>query len=242
MLDLLIQIQENRQIVKNSDHKSKNGEAFNYMKKIKKEFDKEKKNHIVLKEKLDDIKKNIKIVDDKIENVKMEIKEEENKLYSNFKYDLKLINSLEKSIEIKKMEIKKMEDRSLELLYEEDEVLKEKDKSKNILIELRDNFYKYKETYNDEILKGRKRVKEAEKNIVDLEKMVPKELLDRFYEISEVKGTGAAQLDRGICQGCRMKVSAITLDDINKNRKIVYCDNCGRIIHCNYRNKIKLKK
>ncbi|WP_446898767.1 zinc ribbon domain-containing protein [Clostridium sp. LBM24168] len=234
MLDILIQIQENIEILKNSDERQKNGEAFNHMKKIKKEFEKEKKNHVVLKEKLDNIKKDIKIIDARIEDIKIEIREEENKLYSNLKYDLKLMNSLGKSIEMKKMEIKNVEDKSLELLYEEDELSKQKDKSKNKLIEMRDDFYKCKETYNNEILKKRKKVREAEQNITNLEKMVPKELLDKFYEILKARGTGAAQLDKGICQGCRMKVSAITLDDINKNKGIVYCDNCGRIIHCNY--------
>lgn len=242
MLDLLIQIQENRQIVKNSEKKPKSDENLNHMKKIKREFEEEKKNYMIVKEKLNNIEKNIKAIDIKIENIKREISEDEDKLYSNLKYDLKLMNRLGKSIEVKKEELKNVEDRNLELLYEEDEFAKKKITSKDKLIALKDNFYKCKEIHNKEILKTRKKVKEAEQNIHKLEEKIPKEILDKFYEILKVRGTGAAQLEGGICQGCRMKVSAITLDDISKNRSIVYCDNCGRIIYCNCNDKKLLEK
>ena len=39
-----------------------------------------------------------------------------------------------------------------------------------------------------------------------------------------------ARLNHEVCEGCKMKVSAITLDRIFKGEDIVYCDNCGRIL------------
>jgi predicted nucleic acid-binding Zn-ribbon protein len=108
MLDLLIEIQENRGIIKNREKAIKDSTNISYMKKIRLEFEKKKKIYMKLDLEVKDNKRDIEIVSLKLDELKNEIEEEENKLYSNFKYDLKLIKSLEKSINTKKEEAKDM--------------------------------------------------------------------------------------------------------------------------------------
>lgn len=232
MLELLIKIQENKALIKKEKKSLKIGLSINGMRDLKKEFEKKKVCYIELDKKLKDIRKNIEIITEKLNGIKEEVEKDESKLYSNLKYDLKLIKSLEKSVESKKAEIKDIEDKSLELMYEEEEISNKKEKIRKELVDIREKFYEYKKDGNKEILKARKEIKKAEKNISNIEKEIPADLLDEFNQISDEKGNGAAQIDDGVCTGCKMKVSAMTIDDVNKNEKIVYCDNCGRIVHC----------
>ncbi|MBP2033057.1 putative nucleic acid-binding Zn-ribbon protein [Clostridium algifaecis] len=234
MLNLLIEIQKNKSLIKKEKRALKTVLNISVMKDLKKKFDDKKIHYIKLDKELKGIRKNIEITEKKINEVKDELEKDENKLYSNLKYDLKLIKSLEKSIESKKDEIKNMEDKSLEFMYEEEKISSDKKKNRKELVDLRNKFYEFKENGSKEILKVKEVIEKAEKDISNLEREIPEELLDEFNEISEAKGTGAAELYDGVCTGCKMKVSAITIDNIKKNKKIVYCDNCGRIVHCKY--------
>ncbi|MFL0195838.1 zinc ribbon domain-containing protein [Clostridium sp. WILCCON 0269] len=230
MLNLLIQIQDNRERIKKAKKELKNNSIIHSMRKIKGEFENEKVKYKSIDNSLQKIQSNIKDIEQKLGCIKEEMKLEEDKLYRNLKYDLKLINSLEKSIELKQNKIKELEEKSLGLLYEEEELLEQRECSRKRLIELRDDFYDYKKNSNEKVINVKEDIKKAEQDILNCEKCIPSELLSKFNELSSIKGTGAAQLSDGVCLGCKVKVSAITLDNVRNNKGMVYCDNCGRII------------
>jgi hypothetical protein len=232
MLDLLIKIQENRKIIENAGKDSKNIEAINNLRNIKNKFENHKKIYVTVSNNLKNLKDEIQESGDILEATRKELEKDEAKLYSNTKYDLKFITSMEKSIEAKKREASSMEDKSFELLCREEELSKQKSEKREELVKLRDEFYKCRDIYNNYMAESQQMVQKAKDNLEDMEKLVPEELLEQFNNIFKAKGSGAAEILNGVCQGCRMKVSAITLDYIKKNKKIVYCDNCGRIIHC----------
>ncbi|WP_333860134.1 zinc ribbon domain-containing protein [Clostridium sp.] len=233
MLDLLIGIQDNKKIIKEAKRELKTGLSIYSMKKIKDEFEQEKENYKSIDIKLKKNRTEIESVENKLNIVKEEISSEENKLYGNSKYDLKLINSLEKSIESKADKVKELEERNLKLLYEEEELLEQKKYSGKRLVDLQTDFHKSKKNSSEKITRIKQNIEKAQQNIYDIEKQIPKELLDKFNQLSSVKGTGAARLSEGVCLGCKMKVSAMTIDNVKNRRGIVYCDNCGRIISCN---------
>ncbi|MCI1944089.1 zinc ribbon domain-containing protein [Clostridium luticellarii] len=231
MLNLLLEIQKNREIIKKTKKTLKEESNNSFMKKIKREFEEEKLKYKALDSKLNATRENMGQLEKKLEHMKEEVKQEESKLYGNLKYDLKFISTLEKSVKLKKDEVKNLEEINLNMMYEEESLVQEKDVSRKKLIHMKNEFCNNKKTIGEKALKAEEDIKKAEKNILSLERKLPPELLDKFNELCAVKGTGAARLSEGVCQGCRMKVSAITIDDIKKNKDIVYCDNCGRIIY-----------
>ncbi|APM38336.1 zinc ribbon domain-containing protein [Clostridium kluyveri] len=233
MMDLLVEIQDNKEIIKKCKKELKIDLGIHSMKKIKDEFEQEKEKYKSVDTKLKKNKIEIENVENKLNIIKQEITSEEDKLYRNSKYDLKLINSLEKSIESKVSKMKELEEKNLKLLYEEEELLQQKECSGKRLITLKDDFHKSKKTSSEKIIKIKQNIEKAQQNILDIEKRIPKELLDKFNQLSSIKGTGAARLSEGVCLGCKMKVSAMTIDNVKNHRGIVYCDNCGRIISCN---------
>lgn len=233
MLDLLVEIQDNKEIIKKCKKELKIDLSIHSMKKIKDEFEQEKEKYRSMDIKLKKNKIAIENVENELNIIKQEITSEEDKLYRNSKYDLKLINSLEKSIESKVSKMKELEEKNLKLLYEEEELLQQKECSGKRLIALKADFHKSKKNSSEKITRIKQNIEKAQQNIYDIEKQIPKELLDKFNQLSSVKGTGAARLSEGVCLGCKMKVSAMTIDNVKNHRGIVYCDNCGRIISCN---------
>lgn len=233
MLDLLIGIQDNKKIIKEAKRELKTGLSIYSMKKIKDEFEQEKEKYKSIDIKLKKNKTEIESIEGKLNVVKEEIASEENKLYGNSKYDFKLINSLEKSIELKEGKVKELEEENLKLLYEEEELLQQKKYSGKRLIDLQADFHKSKKNSTEKIIQIKRNIEKAQQDISNMEKQIPKELLDKFNQLSSVKGTGAARLSDEVCLGCKVKVSAMTIDNIKNHRGIVYCDNCGRIIGCN---------
>ncbi|WP_368488480.1 zinc ribbon domain-containing protein [Clostridium sp. BJN0013] len=233
MLDLLIEIQDNKEIIKKCKRELKTHSGIYSMKKIKDEFEQEKEKYKSIDIKLKKNQIEIENIENKLNTIKQEIISEENKLYKNLKYDLKLINSLEKSIESKVSKMKELEEENLKLLYEEEELSQQKECSGKKLITIKADFHKIKKNSNEKIIKIKQNIEKAEQNILNCEKRVPKELLDKFNRLSSIKGTGAARLSQGVCLGCKMKVAAMTIDNVKNHRGIVCCDNCGRIISYN---------
>ena len=231
MLDLLLKIQQDREIIKKAEKVLKERPNNDFMKEKKKQFDEKKSEYKNVDSKLKMVKESIEQFEKKLQDVRKELKQEEGKLYGNMKYDLKFINTLEKSIKLKEDEIKDLEEKSLDMMCEEEDLSKERDVLRKKLIDIKDEFYENKKFGNDKIIETKKNMEEAEKDILNCEKKLPPRLLDKFNELCSVKGTGAAKILNGVCSGCRMKVSAVTIDEIKNHKNIVYCDNCGRIIY-----------
>lgn len=232
LLNLLIEIEENKDIIKTSKKLLKDGSNIGYMKKIKEEFESEKENYKVIEKDLVDIRNKIQQVGKEVGYIKGELQTEQDKLYNSSQYDLRVIQGLEKVIDLKQNEIKKLEEDSLNLLYEEDNISEQKENFRKKLLQLKNSFYEYKEGNSKKITKAKEDIEKAEARISNIEKFVPKELLNEVNEIRSIRGTGAAKISNGVCLGCKMKVSAITLDHIKSNKDIVHCDNCGRIVYC----------
>ncbi len=70
MLDLLIEIQENRGIIKNREKAIKDSTNISYMKKIRLEFEKKKKIYMKLDLEVKDNKRDIEIVSLKLDELK----------------------------------------------------------------------------------------------------------------------------------------------------------------------------
>lgn len=242
VFNMLIEIQDNQKVIKECNKILKNGSYIYLLKKIKHEFEKEKAEFGIKEDKLRRVRASIQDIVTETNNIKKYIDECEYRLYNEVIKDYRLVEKIQSEIKSKKCSIKELEDKSLELLEEEEKLQFEKENLRAKLSELRDNFNSYKETSNKKINKAKEDIKEAESNIEKLEKLIPEKLMKEYNKISELRGTGAAELKDGACSECRIKVSAITIDNVNKCKEIVFCDNCGRILYYNSMKNLKPAK
>lgn len=229
--EILIELQNNYDKINECNKIIKDGSYISFLRKVKNEFDGKKKLYLEKEKEEEGLKVNYENSNDEIKVERDKFLQYEKKLYLEANSDLKLISSLEKSIENSKLKIKELEDISLGNMEIEEGITKEKDALKNELVILKENFSSYKKESNEKISKAKDELKNAEILIKNLECKVPKEILDQFMDIKETKNVGIAKLQGGVCSACRMKVSTMTMDSIKRGVEIVLCDNCGRILY-----------
>lgn len=232
-LKLLLKVQKDREAIVNYNNIIKDSSYIRTLKKIKVEFDKSK---IQFKQKAYDIEKiklNYKKISGELASLKKELEELKSKLYNYTGCDLKFINALQREIAAKEGNVKSLDDKLLELLENEEKLSLSFEEFRSKLSELKNNFYNYKNKANEKINDAKSAIIENTESINKIEASLPEELLKEFNKIFSLTGSGVGELNKNTCSACKMKVSSLTIDSIKKGEKIVYCDNCGRIIYYN---------
>lgn len=233
LLKQLIEIQDNKKNIAVCNNLINNHEYTGNLKRVKKEFDMEKSKFKNKEIEILNLKKKYQIASNSLNYDKEELEKIKFELYNNAGSDLKLIDALQKKFNKKQESIKIVDNQVLKLLEQEEKLSSEKESLKIKLSKLKNDFYTYKNTEGKKINDAREKLKKSEEAIKQLEKLIPIDILEIFNKICSSKGTGAAELKDNICSGCKVKVSSMTTDNVKKQQRMVYCDNCGRIIYCN---------
>lgn len=230
-IEILREIQQNYDLLKHSKEALKDRSSLEKLKNMKREFEEEKINYKILCEKLDEIAKKYELIDEKIKVYNKEVKEKKELLYNKCGSNFKLIEKLQKEIEIYEKDIKHKENEQFELLECEEKFKGKIQELKKKLINLKKNFSQIKENAHQKKLQLENDYKKALEAISRLEKEVPQSLIQKFYDIQESKTNPIAELENGVCSGCKIAVSIMTINELKLNKKIVTCDNCGRILY-----------
>lgn len=234
-LDLLLEIQENQKVAKECIKVLKDGSYIDVLKKLKEDFEDEKINFKKKEKELSNLDNKISELNIELSSVKEEQNKEDYKLYNNNVSNYHVLEAIQNSMEYRKNIIKDLEDKKAVLLRSQEKLLKDKENSRIKLAKLKNSFYSCKEDTDKKINKAKEDIRKVEISIQNLEKLIPPKLLIEFNNIKKTRGTGAAKVQNNVCSGCRMYLSSIVLDDIKKGKKIVYCDQCGRILYYNDR-------
>lgn len=231
--DTLLELQRNYNTIKENSKNLKNGSFIYLLKKIKDDFEATKLNYKQKEDEIRSLMLKYKEINEKINVLRKELEASEYQLYNIAGNNIKLIAGLQKKISDTKQLISELDSQSLELLETEDKLTFERDKLKLKLADLKDEFDSVRDAGSKKINDAKEEISKAKENLVVLEKTIPEDLLKEFNALKEMKGTAVAKCDHDVCQGCKMKISAMTRDKIIKGYEVVYCDNCGRIIYCN---------
>lgn len=95
---------------------------------------------------------------------------------------------------------------------------------------IKEDFLKEKNEFTSSVNEAKTKIPLLTKVKAGLEKEIPSAILDNFEYLINNKDNAVVELKDGICIGCRMMVSSMTIDNMNKE-DIVCCDNCGRILY-----------
>ncbi|EJO5347184.1 DNA-binding protein [Clostridium botulinum] len=241
-LDLLIKLQNYYIALSNNDRLLKDGTDIYFLKKLKDEFEDNKTKYKLKEEKLEKIKREYKEISLKIKRENKNIEEREYSLYNETKSDIRLIERLEKDIEKSKNTIKDLENLAIELIEKDEKLSSEKEKLREELKIIKVNFDEYKNNSSKKINKAKMEINLCEKSIKSIKAVLEKDSIEKFEKIRKDKKIAVVPIENGICKGCRVRVSGITLDKIRKDQEIVYCDNCGRILYKSQEKKLKKVK
>lgn len=231
-INMLFQLQENEIKAAENSKIIKDGSYVYLLKKMKIEFEKCKEEFLGKGNEIEKIKDSFKAVSSKTRDLKEKIEADEKMIYSS-NITSKTVEKLQKRISDNKKKLSEIDDKNITLLELEEKLEEEKEILREKLVELKNNFYDYKEASNKKILNAHEELKKYNANIENIKKLIPEKILKEYSEIKYSKGTAVALIKEGICSGCKMKVSAMTMDQISKNKEKVLCDNCGRILYYN---------
>ncbi|AGK97097.1 zinc ribbon domain-containing protein [Clostridium pasteurianum] len=237
---LLLELQRCYQDIEESKKVLNDGSYLYLLKKMKKEFENMKDKYNGKRKALGDLKIEYTSIGKDLRNLKNKIDKNEHDLYNNADNDVKSINALQNNIEINKEKLKALEDKAIELLEVEEKLKLDIESLKMDLINVKNNFYNYKKVTSEKINDAKDKLKESEDRVEELKKIIPENELKVFYSMIDKRKVAVVKLKNEICEGCKMRVSSVTLDNIYKGKDIVYCDNCGRILI--YDNGKKLKE
>lgn len=229
-MELLYQLQNCYNKVEASKKVIKDGAYLYLLRKMKKEFGECKNKYNEKVKAIKDLKDDYGATSKELKEFRDKIDKDEYILYNNAQNDMKSINALQKSIKNNKAKLKIVEDSAIEHLEKEEKLNLEIESLKKELINVKNNFYSYKKDIGEKIENAKQELETENNNIEKLQKSMPEDYLKAFYTKFEHKKNVVVRLHNGICGGCKMKVSAMTLDGVKKKDTILYCDNCGRIL------------
>jgi predicted nucleic acid-binding Zn-ribbon protein len=229
-MHLLMEIQQKYDLNNRCKVTLKDTTPKKMLKKLKFQFEGKTSMYNERKKQLEVIKRNYGDLFEELEELKKQLTKQEFSLYNEAGSDIKLIESLEKKIKTAKIDIQEFEEKSIEILEQDEKLCTMQKDGKIELIKLREEFYNYKEEYNNKVTRANEDLAKTEEAIEKIAKKIPKELLGKYNRIRESKGVAVVKIHGGVCSGCKMKVSAMTIDSIYNGVEIVHCDNCGRIL------------
>jgi len=176
------------------------------------------------------IKEKLKESNLRLNNYNFKIKEVEKNLYNGQTTDLKQLEYLMNENNKLKTIIDTTETEILEFMNEVEDMDQELLKMENVLYEIKDKNNKLKEKYEmkRKILESKIHLKEDE--ILVLEEKIDLKLLNKYNAIRRNKKTGIAEVRDSTCSGCNILIPIISMDKLNNQKEIAYCESCGRIL------------
>lgn len=241
-INILLEMQENHIRIRKCEKSLKDTAHVGLLRNLKIRFERKKENYKDKDKEIESVRKIFNEDSNKIELLNQEIKKGEYDLYNNVGSNIELIEMLQDKMEQLNDSIKVLDLESIGILEKEEILNKEKEQLRLELKEIKTSFYNQKDINEKNVGESNEEIKQLKEKIKELEKLVPCELVKIYNEISNSKGTGVAELQQGVCTGCKMRVSSLTVDSINKDKELVYCDNCGRILYSNHLDEPKVEK
>lgn len=241
LIDQLVELQDSYEEIRQYNKILKDGTHIYFLKKLKDDFQECKMSYKDICDRLEEIKKGLMVLSSEINLEKHKLLEKETKINKIISSEHKLMEEMRINIESIKIKIKKYEDESLVLMETEENLEIEKEKFRVELLNIKNNFNIKKEEVNREITIAQSKISEKKSVVVRMENELPSEIRKKFQELINKKGNAVVALEGGMCSGCRMKVSALTVDYIYRGEEVVCCNNCDRILFYNI-SKLKSAK
>ena len=209
----------------------KDEERLNKLKGIKEKYDNTKIDYENSINSLKKLEREFLSLESKLNLNSKEMERLEYELYNNSGSDLKLIENIESKKEAIKESNDEIDERIKESKTSDREIKVSILKCRKIIEKLREDFIKEKKEFSISIDEAKKKLPAKIKERDQLAGKIPPSILKNFEYLIKNKDNAVSELKDGICLGCRMMVSSMTIDEISKGKDIVYCDNCGRILY-----------
>ena len=160
------------------------------------------------------------------------IKKHQEDLYGGKITDIKELKQIQKVIAHYKEEKDSIEEKILDLMEEMEDINKSINNFSENLKEKEKQFKKRKEEIDSAMLVIKKNINSLNiKRKEILSKLTDGRLLKEYERLRKEKGGKAIiKVDGSVCPGCYLDLPSDTIYQLKKNRKMIICPNCSRIL------------
>lgn len=160
------------------------------------------------------------------------IKKHQEDLYGGKIADIKELKQIQKVIAHYKEEKDSIEEKVLDLMEEMEDINKSINNFSENLKEKEKQFKKRKEEIDSAMLVIEKNINSSNiKRKEILSKLTDGRLLKEYERLRKEKGGKAIiKVDGSVCPGCYLDLPSDTIYQLKKNRKMIICPNCSRIL------------
>lgn len=106
-------------------------------------------------------------------------------------------------------------------------------KARNELKQMSEEYNQLKKQYEAQIKEIGISADELRKEKQELKARIDKELMDKYQMLRKHKQMAIALVDKDKCSGCNMSLPSAILTAVKEGKKIIECENCGRILYYN---------
>ena len=192
---------------------------------------KAEKSLVELENKIKEIEKLLKKNNFTLKDYDYQLEKVEKNLYQENISDLKQLNILNAEREDL---LQKIEEKETETLLQMEEL----DSLNDTFTEQKKDYNSLRKSYSKEIKDNTLKIEELnveaakEKNKIDqISNAIGKETLEKYLAIKNSKDVAVVKVVDNKCSGCNMFLPEMTLDGLKIGNKIIYCENCHRILY-----------
>lgn len=159
-----------------------------------------------------------------------EIEKSNDKLKALDNVSLKQIEHLETKCFQLKNKLKKKRNEMQKLVKRIDDLCDEAHKLTLEIKKAKSEYSEIKKDYDQEQLVFKKEANQIKKQRDEIGVQINQDLLKKYKNLKVNHSTAIAKIDHSRCGGCNMSLAALVIQNVKKQKKIIECENCGRIL------------
>lgn len=180
-------------------------------------------------EALHTLEKSQRLQELELDTVTGKLQAEENRLYGGRVRNPKELAGLQKEVRYLKQRHAELEDNLLETMMSREEATNRVAQRRATLEEVEANWNRDQAGLLAEREELQTAIAEAQSRRAELVDRIPAHALSTYDYLLRTKGVAVAPVERGMCTGCRVSLSAVDRQRVQSD-ELVTCANCGRVL------------
>jgi len=159
-----------------------------------------------------------------------EMKTLEKKIYGGEIKTMKELSKLQEKQETVRKAVEENDEKALKLMEELEGLEKANPGERQEVANMKREYNQKRLKTLEEIDKIKFEIEKVNDEKTQILSNISSELLDKYERVKKQKKEPVAFILNGKCTGCRMDVSVMVSQEVNRHESIVYCESCGRIL------------
>lgn len=180
-------------------------------------------------QRLEELKKQQHSLEWDIDDITSKINPAEEKLYGGRVGNPKELASLQHEVEILKTKRSQLEDNVLEIMEQIELAESSVASNSNELTKLEAEWQNQQQQLSVKLDELKRAFADLQLKRQQLSASIEAQAIELYEKLRKQKGTAVAKVEQGICQGCRISLSAAQLQQV-RSGNLMQCSNCGRIL------------